>query len=172
MYLDFDDTINQQGLDVVRERYGNLFDMYQRITGEDAYRAPMRIYPAPHYTMGGLWVDYNLMSTIPGLFVIGEANFADHGANRLGASSLMQGLADGYFILPYTIGHYLATAKLTASAKITGISSGASARDESGSAVSCIQKGAERLPHFTEKSVSCCGITVACPAMRKGSNQR
>lgn len=114
VYLDFADVLGQQGLDVVRERYGNLFDMYQRITGEDAYHAPMRIYPAPHYTMGGLWVDYNLMSTIPGLFVIGEANFADHGANRLGASSLMQGLADGYFILPYTIGHYLATAKLTA----------------------------------------------------------
>jgi succinate dehydrogenase / fumarate reductase flavoprotein subunit len=113
VYLDFTDVINQQGLDVVRERYGNLFDLYQRITGEDAYRVPMRIYPAPHYTMGGLWVDYNLMSTIPGLFVIGEANFADHGANRLGASSLMQGLADGYFILPYTIGHYLATTKST-----------------------------------------------------------
>ncbi|MDF0652217.1 MAG: fumarate reductase/succinate dehydrogenase flavoprotein subunit [Nitrospira sp.] len=113
VYLDFADVLGQQGLDVVRERYGNLFDMYQRITGEDAYQAPMRIYPAPHYTMGGLWVDYNLMSTVPGLFVIGEANFADHGANRLGASSLMQGLADGYFILPYTIGHYLATAKLT-----------------------------------------------------------
>ncbi|TKS60727.1 MAG: Succinate dehydrogenase or fumarate reductase, flavoprotein subunit [Nitrospira sp.] len=113
VYLDFTDVIEQQGLDVVRERYGNLFDMYQRITGEDAYRVPMRIYPAPHYTMGGLWVDYNLMSTIPGLFVIGEANFADHGANRLGASSLMQGLADGYFILPYTIGHYLATTKIT-----------------------------------------------------------
>jgi len=112
VYLDFSEVIEQQGLDVVRERYGNLFDMYHRITGEDAYQVPMRIYPAPHYTMGGLWVDYNLMSTIPGLFVIGEANFADHGANRLGASSLMQGLADGYFILPYTIGHYLATAKL------------------------------------------------------------
>ncbi|MDX2251146.1 MAG: fumarate reductase/succinate dehydrogenase flavoprotein subunit [Nitrospira sp.] len=111
VYLDFADVIERLGLDVVRERYGNLFEMYQRITGEDAYRAPMRIYPAPHYTMGGLWVDYNLMSTIPGLFVIGEANFADHGANRLGASSLMQGLADGYFILPYTIGHYLASAK-------------------------------------------------------------
>ncbi|HSB45715.1 MAG TPA: fumarate reductase/succinate dehydrogenase flavoprotein subunit [Nitrospira sp.] len=111
VYLDLADAIAQEGLEVVRERYGNLFDMYQRITGEDAYRAPMRIYPAPHYTMGGLWVDYNLMSTIPGLFVIGEANFADHGANRLGASSLMQGLADGYFILPYTIGHYLATTK-------------------------------------------------------------
>ncbi len=111
VYLDLSDAIAQQGIDVVRERYGNLFDMYQRITGEDAYKVPMRIYPAPHYTMGGLWVDYNLMGTIPGLFVIGEANFADHGANRLGASSLMQGLADGYFILPYTIGHYLATTK-------------------------------------------------------------
>lgn len=112
VYLDFSDVIEQQGADVVRERYGNLFDMYRRITGEDAYQTPMRIYPAPHYTMGGLWVDYNLMSTVPGLFVIGEANFADHGANRLGASSLMQGLADGYFILPYTIGHYLATTKI------------------------------------------------------------
>ena len=109
VYLDFSDAIERLGLDVVRERYGNLFEMYQRITGEDATRVPMRIYPAPHYTMGGLWVDYNLMSTVPGLFVIGEANFADHGANRLGASSLMQGLGDGYFILPYTIGHYLAT---------------------------------------------------------------
>jgi succinate dehydrogenase / fumarate reductase flavoprotein subunit len=112
VYLDLSDAIAQLGLNTVRERYGNLFEMYQRITGEDAYRLPMRIYPAPHYTMGGLWVDYNLMSTIPGLFVIGEANFADHGANRLGASSLMQGLADGYFILPYTIGHYLATTKI------------------------------------------------------------
>jgi len=109
VYLDLSAAIAQQGEEVIRERYGNLFDMYRRITGEDAYKVPMRIYPAPHYTMGGLWVDYNLMSTIPGLFVIGEANFADHGANRLGASSLMQGLADGYFILPYTIGHYLAT---------------------------------------------------------------
>ena len=111
VYLDLSDAIGKQGLEVIQERYGNLFDMYQRITGENAYQTPMRIYPAPHYTMGGLWVDYNLMSTIPGLFVIGEANFADHGANRLGASSLMQGLADGYFILPYTIGHYLATTK-------------------------------------------------------------
>lgn len=111
VYLDFADVIAQQGLRVIQERYGNLFEMYGRITGEDAYQTPMRIYPAPHYTMGGLWVDYNLMSTIPGLFVIGEANFADHGANRLGASSLMQGLADGYFILPYTIGHYLATTR-------------------------------------------------------------
>jgi succinate dehydrogenase / fumarate reductase flavoprotein subunit len=97
------------GADRIRERYGNLFEMYERITGEDAYSAPMRIYPAVHYTMGGLWVDYNLMSNLPGLFVVGEANFSDHGANRLGASALMQGLADGYFILPYTIGHYFAT---------------------------------------------------------------
>jgi succinate dehydrogenase / fumarate reductase flavoprotein subunit len=96
----------------VRERYGNLFEMYQRITDEDPYRVPMRIYPAVHYTMGGLWVDYNLMSTIPGLHVIGEANFSDHGANRLGASALMQGLADGYFIIPNTVGDYLASSRL------------------------------------------------------------
>jgi succinate dehydrogenase / fumarate reductase flavoprotein subunit len=111
VYLDFADAIKRFGLDVIRERYGNLFEMYERITGEDAYRTPMRIYPASHYTMGGLWVDYNLMSNIPGLYVIGEANFSDHGANRLGASALMQGLADGYFILPYTIGDYFATEK-------------------------------------------------------------
>jgi succinate dehydrogenase / fumarate reductase flavoprotein subunit len=109
VYLDFADAIRRLGENTIRERYGNLFEMYERITGENAYRTPMRIYPAPHYTMGGLWVDYNLMSTIPGLFVIGEANFSDHGANRLGASALMQGLADGYFILPYTIGHYFAS---------------------------------------------------------------
>jgi succinate dehydrogenase / fumarate reductase flavoprotein subunit len=111
VYLDFADSIRRLGLDVIRERYGNLFEMYERITGEDAYKQPMRIYPAPHYTMGGLWVDYNLMSNIPGLFVIGEANFSDHGANRLGASALMQGLADGYFVLPYTIGDYFAAVK-------------------------------------------------------------
>ena len=108
VYLDFADSINRLGEDVVRERYGNLFDMYERITGENPYRTPMRIYPATHYTMGGLWVDYNLQSTIPGLFVAGEANFSDHGANRLGASALMQGLADGYFVLPTTIAGYLA----------------------------------------------------------------
>ena len=112
VYLDFAEAFARLGADVIRERYGNLFDMYNRITGENPYEAPMRIYPATHYTMGGLWVDYNLMSTIPGLFVIGEANFSDHGANRLGASALMQGLADGYFILPYTIGNYLAQVKL------------------------------------------------------------
>ena len=109
VYLDFRDSITRLGRHVIRERYGNLFDMYERITGENPYDVPMRIYPAIHYTMGGLWVDYNLMSTIPGLYVIGEANFSDHGANRLGASALMQGLADGYFVLPNTIGDYLAS---------------------------------------------------------------
>jgi succinate dehydrogenase / fumarate reductase flavoprotein subunit len=109
VYLDFADAISRLGVEAIRDRYGNLFQMYQQITGENPYETPMRIYPAVHYTMGGLWVDYNLMSTIPGLHVIGEANFSDHGANRLGASALMQGLADGYFILPYTIGNYLAS---------------------------------------------------------------
>ena len=111
VYLDFSDAIQRLGKHKIEERYGNLFEMYERITGENPYVVPMRIYPATHYTMGGLWVDYNLMSTIPGLFVLGEANFSDHGANRLGASALMQGLADGYFIIPYTLGNYLATAK-------------------------------------------------------------
>ena len=112
VYLDFRDAIKRLGKKVVEERYGNLFEMYERITGENPYKVPMRIYPASHYTMGGLWVDYNLMTTIPGLFAAGEANFSDHGANRLGASALMQGLADGYFVLPYTLGNYLAQAKL------------------------------------------------------------
>src|SRR5688572_16864142 len=112
VYLDLRDAIKRLGKKTIEERYGNLFEMYQDITDENPFEVPMRIYPAPHYTMGGLWVDYNLMSTIPGLYVIGEANFSDHGANRLGASALMQGLADGYFILPYTIGDYLAQAKL------------------------------------------------------------
>jgi succinate dehydrogenase / fumarate reductase flavoprotein subunit len=108
VYMDFADAIKRLGESTVRERYGNLFEMYENITGENAYKTPMRIYPAVHYTMGGLWVDYELQSNVPGLFVIGEANFSDHGANRLGASALMQGLADGYFVLPYTIGNYLA----------------------------------------------------------------
>ncbi len=112
VYLDFSDAIKRLGKSVIEERYGNLFEMYQRITDEDPYSVPMRIYPAVHYTMGGLWVDYNLETTIPGLHCIGEANFSDHGANRLGASALMQGLADGYFVVPYTIGHYLASNKL------------------------------------------------------------
>ncbi len=108
VYLDFADAIERLGEKTIRERYGNLFDMYEKITAENAYKEPMRIYPAPHYAMGGLWVDYNLQSTITGLFVLGEANFSDHGANRLGASALMQGLADGYFVIPYTIANYLA----------------------------------------------------------------
>ncbi len=112
VYLDFKDAINRMGENKIKEKYGNLFHMYQKITDENPYQTPMRIYPAIHYTMGGLWVDYNLMSTIPGLFVMGEANFSDHGANRLGASALMQGLADGYFVIPYTIGNYLAQEKL------------------------------------------------------------
>ncbi len=112
VYLDFRDAINRLGAKAVSEKYGNLFQMYEKITGENPYKQPMRIYPAVHYTMGGLWVDYNLMSTIPGLHVLGEANFSDHGANRLGASALMQGLADGYFVIPYTLGHYLASTEI------------------------------------------------------------
>src|SRR5689334_11658158 len=114
VYLDFADAIKRLGRDVIEMRYGNLFDMYRKITDEDPYSVPMRIYPAIHYTMGGLWVDYNLMSTVPGLHVLGEANFSDHGANRLGASALMQGLADGYFVIPYTLANYLAGAVLPA----------------------------------------------------------
>jgi succinate dehydrogenase / fumarate reductase flavoprotein subunit len=120
VYLDFADAIKRDGKQAIAERYGNLFDMYQRITGEDPYRVPMRIYPATHYTMGGLWVDYNLMSNIPGLFVAGEANFSDHGANRLGASALMQGLADGFFILPYVLGNYLAQAGKSKTSESSG----------------------------------------------------
>lgn len=112
VYLDFRDSIKRLGEDAIREKYGNLFQMYEEITDEDPYKVPMRIYPAIHYTMGGLWVDYNLMSNIPGLFVLGEANFSDHGANRLGASALMQGLADGYFVIPYTLGGYFGSTKL------------------------------------------------------------
>ena len=112
VYLDFKDAIARLGPEVIKEKYGNLFQMYNKITDEDPYKVPMRIYPAIHYTMGGLWVDYNLMSTVPGLHVLGEANFSDHGANRLGASALMQGLADGYFVIPYTIGDYLASSTL------------------------------------------------------------
>jgi len=123
VYLDFSDAIARLGEAVMRERYGNLFEMYQRITDEDPYKTPMRIYPAIHYTMGGLWVDYDLQSTIPGLFVLGEANFSDQGANRLGASALMQGLADGYFIIPYTIGDYLASASSVALSSVSSVAS-------------------------------------------------
>ena len=112
VYLDFRDAIQRMGREKVAEKYGNLFDMYAHISNEDPYSVPMRIYPAVHYTMGGLWVDYHLMSNVPGLFVLGEANFSDHGANRLGASALMQGLADGYFVVPYTLANYLANTQL------------------------------------------------------------
>jgi succinate dehydrogenase / fumarate reductase flavoprotein subunit len=132
VYLDFKDAIQRLGIDVIKSRYGNLFEMYERITADDPYKVPMRIYPAIHYTMGGLWVDYNLESTIPGLFVLGEANFSDHGANRLGASALMQGLADGYFIAPYTVAHYLAGASFstlpTSHDAFTGAASSSQAR--------------------------------------------
>jgi succinate dehydrogenase / fumarate reductase, flavoprotein subunit len=120
VYLDFRDAIKRDSEDRIREKYGNLFDMYERITGENPYRVPMRIYPAVHYTMGGLWVDYHLQTTIPGLFCLGEANFSDHGANRLGASALMQGLADGYFIIPNTLGHYLAGVPVASLSETTG----------------------------------------------------
>jgi succinate dehydrogenase / fumarate reductase flavoprotein subunit len=112
VYLDFRDAIKREGKEAIKTKYGNLFDMYQNITDDNPYETPMRIFPAVHYTMGGLWVDYNLMSNIPGLFVAGEANFSDHGANRLGASALMQGLSDGYFIIPYTVGNYISDADL------------------------------------------------------------
>ena len=139
VYLDFRDAIKRDGEQTVREKYGNLFDMYERITGDNPYKVPMRIYPATHYTMGGLWVDYNLMSTIPGCFVAGEANFSDHGANRLGASALMQGLADGFFVLPYVVGNYLATA-----GKSTGI-------DESHAAVkAAMSEAKQRVDTFIE----------------------
>jgi succinate dehydrogenase / fumarate reductase flavoprotein subunit len=136
VYLDFTDAIRRLGRKTIEERYGNLFDMYQRITDEDPYQVPMRIYPAIHYTMGGLWVDYHLMSTVPGLFVAGEANFSDHGANRLGASALMQGLSDGYFIIPYTVGDYLATHKLAAVSE---------SHPEVRSAVACVQQTIQKL---------------------------
>ncbi|MGB7168269.1 MAG: fumarate reductase/succinate dehydrogenase flavoprotein subunit [Acidobacteriaceae bacterium] len=136
VYLDFSEAIQRLGEETIRERYGNLFDMYQRITDENPYKVPMRIYPAIHYTMGGLWVDYQLQSTIPGLFVLGEANFSDHGANRLGASALMQGLSDGYFIIPYTVGNYLATAK---PGKVS------ESRPEVQAALTSVQQGIDRL---------------------------
>ncbi len=138
VYLDFTDSINRLGRKTIEERYGNLFDMYQRITDEDPYRVPMRIYPAIHYTMGGLWVDYHLMSSIPGLFVIGEANFSDHGANRLGASALMQGLSDGYFIVPYTVGDYLASNKIE---KVS------ESHPEVANAVASVQQTIDKLLH-------------------------
>jgi succinate dehydrogenase / fumarate reductase flavoprotein subunit len=142
VYLDFGSAIQRLGRKTIEERYGNLFDMYQRITDEDPYKVPMRIYPAIHYTMGGLWVDYQLMSTIPGLFVIGEANFSDHGANRLGASALMQGLSDGYFIVPYTVGNYLASNKMEAVSE---------SHPEIRNAVACVEQTVKKLLNIKGK---------------------
>jgi succinate dehydrogenase flavoprotein subunit len=136
VYLDFNDAIKRLGVEVIQARYGNLFDMYTKITDEDPYKVPMRIYPAIHYTMGGLWVDYNLMTTVPGLHVLGEANFSDHGANRLGASALMQGLADGYFVIPYTLAHYLGSHSF---ASVTAD------HDAFGEAESCVQSRIDRM---------------------------
>lgn len=152
VYLDFSDAINRLGVDTVRARYGNLFDIYKEITDESAYETPMRIFPAVHYTMGGLWVDYNLMSNVPGLFVLGEANFSDHGANRLGASALMQGLADGYFVAPYTVGNYLATQKpgSTPSADDEAFKKAAAAVDERTKRL-LNTKGTETVSHFHKR---------------------
>ena len=162
VYLDFADASQRLGEEVVRERYGNLFDMYERITGENPYQVPMRIYPAVHYAMGGLWVDYNLMSTIPGLFVLGEANFSDHGANRLGASALMQGLADGYFVVPYTVGNYLAGARLDPVA-VSGAEFKRTEADVGGAdqALAGRARANAPPPPSIESSASSCGTTAA-----------
>jgi len=148
VYLDFADAIQRLGAGVIKERYGNLFDMYREITAENPYEVPMRIYPASHYTMGGLWVDYNLMSTIPGLHVLGEANFSDHGANRLGASALMQGLADGYFVIPYTLGHYIAGAKMEKVTTDHAAFKDATAAVEKEIAATMASKGAKSVKQF------------------------
>jgi succinate dehydrogenase / fumarate reductase, flavoprotein subunit len=175
VYLDFADSIKRLGRKAIEERYGNLFDMYQRITDEDPYKVPMRIYPAIHYTMGGLWVDYHLMSTIPGLFVIGEANFSDHGANRLGASALMQGLSDGYFIVPYTVGDYLANNKLE---KIPD------SHPEIRTTVACVENTLQKLLNINGKRTvdsfhrqlgkivwDYCGMSRNAPGLQNAINQ-
>lgn len=152
VYLDFSDAIHRLGEDGVRERYGNLFDIYHEITAESAYQTPMRIFPAVHYTMGGLWVDYNLMSNIPGLFVLGEANFSDHGANRLGASALMQGLADGYFVVPYTIGNYLAQQKPGSRPKTDAAEFGQAEDNVAGMTKRLLEnKGKQPVSHFHKR---------------------
>ncbi len=164
VYLDFRDAIQRLGRDAIADRYGNLFDMYANITGESPYEQPMKIYPASHYTMGGLWVDYNLMTNIPGLYAIGEANFSDHGANRLGASALMQGLADGYFVLPYTIGDFLAGEK--GGFSDTNHAAFADAERE-------VTGRVERLLAVNgKKSARSCGTPVACPGRRRASRTR
>ena len=171
VYLDFSDAIKRLGRGVIEERYGNLFDMYQRITDEDPYQVPMRIYPAIHYTMGGLWVDYHLMSTIPGLFVVGEANFSDHGANRLGASALMQGFSDGYFIVPYTVGDYLANNKLDKRGRVASGSSqrgGVRAANDPEAALRS-RASARSIPSIASWAKSF-GSTAECRELRQGLN--
>ena len=161
VYLDFGDAIKRLGVDVIRMRYGNLFDMYTKITDEDPYRMPMRIYPAIHYTMGGLWVDYNLMSTIPGLHVLGEANFSDHGANRLGASALMQGLADGYFVIPYTLAHYLGSTRCRRSRTDHDAFREAEASVQERIDTLLASRARRRRVSSTASSGSCCGTRSA-----------
>ena len=173
VYLDFADAIKRLGVDAIKTRYGNLFDMYTKITDEDPYRVPMRIYPAIHYTMGGLWVDYNLMSTIPGLHVLGEANFSDHGANRLGASALMQGLADGYFVIPYTLANYLGGQCLPRGHRPTTTPSARPRPMSRAASTSCSRSRARRRrASCTASSAPSCGTTSAWPGTKPGSAAR
>ena len=167
VYLDFADAIERMGRKTVESKYGNLFDMYARITGEDPYATPMRIYPAVHYVMGGLWVDYDLQSTIPGLFVTGEANFSDHGANRLGASALMQGLADGYFVLPNTIRDYLADGPFERITEDHPRWSRPASRSRAGSRRSCRSRARARWTATTASSARSCGTTAAWSGPRR-----
>ncbi len=170
VYLDFADAIKRQGVGTIAARYGNLFDMYRRITDADPYHEPMRIYPAVHYTMGGLWVDYNLMSTIPGLFVLGEANFSDHGANRLGASALMQGLADGYFVAPYTVANYLGGAALPSVTR-DHAAFGEAAAEAQGRIDRVLKvKGKRTVREFHARSAGSAGTTSAWPAPKTDLN--
>ena len=173
-YLDFAESTERLGHAVIEERYGNLFEMYDRITGEDPYKLPMRIYPAVHYTMGGLWVDYNLMSNLPGLFVLGEANFSDHGANRLGASALMQGLADGYFVLPYTIGDYLAPLLGTKPLSIDdpAFTESEHSVEEQTQPLAVDQGQRRRSTSCTASSATCCGTTAAWRAANRACRRR
>ena len=171
VYLDFSDAIARLGRAAVESKYGNLFDMYERITGENPYQVPMRIYPAVHYVMGGLWVDYDLQSTIPGLFVTGEANFSDHGANRLGASALMQGLADGYFVLPNTIRDYLAKGPFSASPTTTPRSWRPARRSRNGPAGCSPSTASAASTPSTASSATSCGSTAGWSAARRGCSR-
>ena len=176
VYLDFSDAIKRLGESAVRERYGNLFDIYHEITAENAYQTPMRIFPAYHYTMGGLWVDYNLMSNVPGLFVLGEANFSDHGANRLGASALMQGLADGYFVIPYTIGDYLAAQKPGSRPKTDGAEFTQAEENVRGITRRLLDsKGKEPVSHFHKRlgkhMWTYCGMSRTKEGLEKGMQE-